>query len=97
LTREKIDDAFTTPAGYPFLAGGITADPSSRRMRAGWTVGTGVEWAFASHWSANIEYNYYDFGSSGTLAVDPANGETVNFYKVKDTIHTLTTGVNYHF
>jgi len=32
-----------------------------------------------------------------TSAIDPANGATVNFYKVKDTLHAVTTGVNYRF
>jgi len=96
-TREKLGDSFTTPAGNPFFPGGIAVDPNSTRMRAGWTVGTGVDWAFAPHWSVNVEYNYYDFGNGGTLAIDPANGATVNFYKVKDTLHAVTTGVNYRF
>ena len=96
-TREKIDDAFITPFGNPFLRGGIAVDPSSQRTRSGWTVGTGFDWAFAPHWSFNVEYNYYDFGDSGTLATDPASGATVNFYKVKDTIQAVTTGVNYRF
>jgi outer membrane immunogenic protein len=30
--------------------------------RAGWTVGGGVEWAFAANWSAKLEYLFTDFG-----------------------------------
>jgi outer membrane immunogenic protein len=29
---------------------------------AGWTAGGGVEWMFASKWSAKLEYLYYDLG-----------------------------------
>jgi hypothetical protein len=47
-TREKTDIAFTNLAGIP-------VDPSATTNRTGWTVGTGVDWAFAPHWSANLE------------------------------------------
>ena len=89
-TNEKIDDAFTTLQG-------IAVDPSTTMTRTGWTVGTGVDWAFAPHWSSNLEYNYYDFGNGGTLLTDPAHNATVNIYKLQDRIHAVTVGVNYHF
>ncbi len=87
-TNEKMDDAYTIPAG-------IAVDPSASVIRSGWTVGAGVEWAFAPHWSANIEYNYYDFGSHGATLTGPIT--FVNIYSLKDTIHAATIGVNYHF
>ena len=31
--------------------------------RSGWTIGAGVEYAFAPNWSAKLEYDYLDFGS----------------------------------
>jgi outer membrane immunogenic protein len=31
--------------------------------RTGWTFGAGMEYAFALHWSAFIEYDYLDFGT----------------------------------
>jgi outer membrane immunogenic protein len=40
------------------------------RTRSGWTVGGGVEWMFAPHWSAFLEGNWMDFGTK-TFAVDP--------------------------
>jgi outer membrane immunogenic protein len=88
--NEKIDDAFTTPRG-------IAVDPRATMTRTGWTVGTGVEWAFAPHWSANLEYNYYDFGSHINTLTDAANDVSVSGTSSKDTIHAVTTGVNYHF
>jgi outer membrane immunogenic protein len=87
-THEKIDDAFVNPAGR-------ASDPSADLYRTGWTAGAGVEWAFASHWSANVEYNYYDFGQKGVLLTGPLNTVSVN--SLKDAIHTATVGVNYHF
>jgi outer membrane immunogenic protein len=89
-THEKIDDAFTLVSGTP-------VDPSASTTRTGWTVGAGLDWAFAPHWSATVEYNYYDFGTKGALLVDTTNAVAVNFAGVKDTIHAVTAGVNYHF
>jgi outer membrane immunogenic protein len=89
-TREKADDAFIT--GF-----GIAVDPSATMTRTGWTAGTGVEWAFAPHWSATVEYDYYDFGSSGTTLTDTANNTFVTLNSRKDTIHAVIAGVNYHF
>ena len=37
---------------------------SSSTDRSGWVVGVGAEWGFAPNWSAKIEYDYIDFGSS---------------------------------
>jgi len=89
-TREKADDAFTTVEG-------IAVDPSATMTRTGWTVGTGVDWAFAPHWSAALEYNYYDFGNHGATLTSPANNVDVTVFSLKDKIHAVTTGVNYHF
>jgi outer membrane immunogenic protein len=90
-TREKADDAFTTPVG------GIAVDPSATMTRTGWTVGTGADWAFAPHWSATLEYNYYDFGNHGATLTNTPNNVVVNVFSLKDTIHAVTAGVNYHF
>jgi outer membrane immunogenic protein len=55
-----------------------------------------VEWAFASSWSANVEYNYHDFGTKGPIQlISPVEGITVAH--LKDTIHAATIGVNYHY
>jgi outer membrane immunogenic protein len=87
--NEKLDDAFIAPIR------GIAVDPSTSITRTGWTVGTGVEWAFAPNWSATLEYDYYDFGSKGLTLTAP--NEVLTITGFKDTIHTVTTGVNFHF
>jgi len=87
--NEKIDEAFA-----PALLGPV--DPGTNTTRTGWTVGAGAEWVFAPHWSTTLEYNYYDFGSHGITLVDP-RGVTVSGLTLKDTIHTVTVGVNYRF
>jgi outer membrane immunogenic protein len=90
-THEKIDEAFTAPIL------GIAVDPSQTMTRTGWTVGAGVDWGFAPHWSAAFEYNYYNFGSPGAFLTTPGNPVTVTIGGLKDTIHAVTVGVNYHF
>jgi outer membrane immunogenic protein len=55
------NDCAATPeciAGSASPAGG-----SISQTRTGWTVGGGWEWMFSQHWSAKIEYLYYDLGS----------------------------------
>jgi outer membrane immunogenic protein len=87
-THQKVDDAFTTVAGLP-------VDPSATLPRHGWTVGTGVEWAFVSGWSATLEYNFYDFGNQSQLLVEPkASVSGLNF---KNEVHALTVGLNRRF
>ena len=61
--------------------------------RTGWTIGGGVEWMFAPHWSAFLEGNYMDFGStSGNVTVAGVVPVTV-----KATESNVLVGVNYHF
>lgn len=88
VTHEKSNNAFTN-------ADGLAVDPTGFLTRTGWTVGGGLDWAFAPNWSANLEYNYYDFGSQNLTLNSVTNN--VNEGSVKDTIHAVTTGVNYHF
>ncbi|MBU6458770.1 MAG: outer membrane beta-barrel protein, partial [Bradyrhizobium sp.] len=61
--------------------------------------GAGLEWAFAPRWSVVLEYDYYDFGTTGVRLIDttPVGPATVTFAGLKNTIHAVTAGVNYHF
>ena len=93
-TNERLDTAFIAPLGT--VAAGTAVDPSTSTTRTGWTAGSGVEWAFARHWSATVEYNYYDFGSRALLLTAPGS-PSVTIASFKDTIQTVTVGVNYRF
>jgi outer membrane immunogenic protein len=66
---------------------------------SGWTVGAGVEWAFAPSWSVFVEYNHYDFGNgTKTLAFRNFGGAFSEDYQVKaPTIDVVKFGVNYRF
>jgi outer membrane immunogenic protein len=76
--------------------GGLIARLSDTRW--GWTVGGGIEYAFAPAWSAKVEYNYLDFGKKGHgFSFD--DGQTiVNFgMDVRQSIHAVKFGLNYRF
>src|SRR5579872_6098455 len=56
-------------SGVPFNFQGLD-------NRYGWVAGGGVDWAFARHWSMNVEYNYYHFGGGNILMTDGIGGTT---------------------
>jgi outer membrane immunogenic protein len=66
---------------------------SESKMHTGWTVGGGLEWAFADAWTAKIEYLYMNFGSEnyfpGTFGA-PGLGIDMD-------MHTVKAGLNYRF
>jgi outer membrane immunogenic protein len=66
-----------------------------RDTREGWTVGGGVEYAFAPHWSAKLEYNYVDFGRSGLVTYLPLPDGFVATFAQE--LHLAKAGVNYRF
>lgn len=61
--------------------------------RDGYTVGAGLEYMFAPNWSANIEYQYYNFGNT-TFTSGPAEIVGSRF---RNDEHTIKAGLNYHF
>jgi outer membrane immunogenic protein len=86
----------------PFVTGGAafgdikTSTPGfagATSDRAGWTVGAGLEFAFAPNWTAKAEYLYVNLGkfncgiSCGVFATN----------NVSFTTNLVRAGVNYHF
>jgi outer membrane immunogenic protein len=61
------------------------------KTRDGWTVGVGVEYAFAPNWTTFFEYDYYDFGNKNTWL---AGGDLI---KVDTNVSVVKVGVNYRF
>jgi outer membrane immunogenic protein len=62
--------------------------------RTGYTVGGGVEWAFARNWTAFAEYSYYDFGTKNVFSWTEG-GDDVNSLIPKQTLSTVKVGLNY--
>jgi outer membrane immunogenic protein len=58
----------------------------------GYTVGAGLEYMFAPSWSAKVEYQYYDFGTT-TFAAAPLAA----FGSARYDDHTVKAGLNYRF
>jgi len=58
--------------------------------RSGYTVGAGLEWAVAAHWTAKIEYDYMNFGSTPILFTDDRAAVDLK-------LHSFRVGINYRF
>ncbi len=73
------------------------ATASFSDTRAGWTVGAGIEYAFAPNWSAKLEYNYVDFGTdriATTVGVLTPGTVTLD---LEQRLHVVKAGANYRF
>lgn len=71
--------------------GGLRAETfglSESRNTAGWTVGGGVEFAFAPNWSAKVEYLYVDLSDTRFSVTGVSNGYEFGLARI---------GVNYRF
>ena len=76
-----------------FAYGGVDAFQRSDTC-TGWTAGGGVEWLFAPHWSAKVEYLYVDLDSSGI------NGAYTGWQLGNNDhpqLNVVRAGLNYHF
>ena len=80
-----------------FIPGFGSASASS--VRAGWTVGGGVEWMFMPNWSAKLEYLYYDLGGVNTSIPlgTPLLYASSLLTNANYNGHIVRVGVNYHF
>jgi outer membrane immunogenic protein len=84
LALANVELAVTNPAA------------SISNVEAGWTVGAGLEYAFADLWTAKIEYLFVDFGKitcSGTGMVATCTGAG----SVTLTENVIRAGVNFKF
>jgi outer membrane immunogenic protein len=77
VTVAGVPAAFTTDGGH----------------KDGYTVGGGLEYMFAPSWSAKVEYQYYNFGST-TFTGGPAPIIGARF---RDDEQTVKAGINYRF
>jgi outer membrane immunogenic protein len=63
---------------------------SSDDWETGYTVGGGIEWAFAPNWSLKSEYLYIDLG-------DQTLSSPAGTYTTETDFHTARVGLNYRF
>jgi len=79
--------------GIPLFSG------TGSDTRTGWTVGTGLEWAFYNNWSAKIEYDYLDFGTKNVAINGTLTGVGGFNPGIQDNNHInqFKAGLNYKF
>jgi iron complex outermembrane recepter protein len=91
----------TAGAAFGNVRANFSNDPVSSATEAGWTVGAGLEVAFASKWSAKAEYLFVDLadGSCTTnCAIANANGPPlIPNIAVKFNESIVRGGINYRF
>jgi len=71
----------------------ILQDSSTSGSKWGWTAGAGVEYALTRNWSAKLEYDFLDFGTSRFTFFDTL----LITVDVKQNIQTAKFGLNYKF
>jgi outer membrane immunogenic protein len=85
-----------TNTNITFLTGSGAQVGEASNDRTGWTVGAGVEWGFAPHWSAFAEYNFMGFGTQSTTFTG-CGGTCVVNASAKADVQNVLAGVNYKF
>lgn len=86
----------------PYLTGGVafgdieastSGFPGASDTRAGWTIGAGIEFAFAGNWTAKAEYLYVDLGNLNC----GLNCGVTSSNNVSLSANLIRAGVNYRF
>jgi outer membrane immunogenic protein len=83
-----------TSGGAPYSYG------TGSSTRDGWTIGTGVEWGFAAHWSAKLEYDYVNFSTANwnsTITRVNNGNVTTPARSATSYLNILKLGVAYRF
>ena len=101
VTRLTVGNSFTDVNSYG-PPGYASENGSTAKLKAGWTLGAGLEWALSNNWSVKGEYLYVDFGkvtATGNISNDVVN---VGYAQGLSTTSDLTAqiarvGVNYKF
>ena len=84
---------------FGHFGGTIVTTTSDTITRTGWTIGGGLEYAFANNWSGKIEYLYVDLGSFDTTIPSslPAAAPDAIHVHHNYTDNILRVGLNYRF
>ena len=81
--------------GYTFPLGAPVIDPLSKTL-SGWTIGGGIEYAFAPNWTTRVEYRYTDYGSAtGSIVNCCAGPPSSQHHELK--ANAVRVGLTYKF
>ena len=94
LTYVKAGGAWTNIQYTVTAAGGVNGAAIVNAERSGWTFGTGIEYRLSRAWSAKAEYSFLDFGTDTVGSSLLAPGDQL---AVRDQVHEVKAGVNYHW
>jgi outer membrane immunogenic protein len=79
----------------------VGAGVSTGTIKAGWTIGAGIESVLWGNWTGKIEYLYIDLGTvSGSFVtpiITPAGNNLIASYSSRVTDNILRVGLNYQF
>ena len=79
---------------YSLFTGGVgVGSLSFKDIRAGYTVGGGIEGAFGGGWSAKLEYLWVDLGKNTETAT--LGGAVVSNFNSRVTDNIVRIGLNY--
>jgi outer membrane immunogenic protein len=78
---------------YTYVDGG-TVFESFKDTQAGWTIGAGIEHAFAGNWTARVEYRFTDYGSVSNNSLVAFPGFT---YRHDPEFHAVRGYLTYRF
>jgi len=67
---------------------------SDKRIRVGWTLGAGFEYALSRHVSASLDYRYANFGTDDS---DLHGRFTIDHFDRSLSMQTVMVGLNYRF
>jgi outer membrane immunogenic protein len=105
-TTNTVSGTNVTNPGGQGVNGGTILTPVSATfgnssIRAGWTLGAGIEGVISGNWTAKLEYLYIDLGNVSGSIVTPVVAPSGNFvtasYNSHVTDNILRVGVNYRW
>ena len=89
----------TAGGAFANVQAGAGSFPFSNSTQAGWTAGAGIEYAFASNWTAKVEYLFVNLGNASCGAANCGGG--IPSTPVNTTVslneNVIRAGINYKF
>ena len=76
-------------------AGFVANQLPGSATRTGWTLGAGLEWAFAPNWSTKLEYLH--IGGLGAFNADPISDCLPACFVPRSSFNVVRAGLNYRF